>query len=79
MQRTIMVKKSDNGLFVSLKGERSYVKIFDAESGQLILHSVSPGVTDIQHVVKPGKYQVETDGTISASRSMHINLEEDRV
>jgi hypothetical protein len=36
-------------------------------------------VTDIQHVVKPGKYQVETDGTISASRSMHINLEEDRV
>ena len=33
MQRTIMVKKSDNGLFVSLKGERSYVKIFDAESG----------------------------------------------
>jgi hypothetical protein len=79
MQKTIMVKKSDNGLFVSLKGERSYVKIFDAESGQLIVHSESPGVTDIQHVVKPGKYQVETDGTITASRSMHIDLEEGRI
>jgi hypothetical protein len=79
MQRTITVKKGDNSLFVSLTGERSYVKIFDAESGQLIIHSESPGVTDIQHVVKPGKYLVETDGTISASRSMHINLEEDRI
>jgi hypothetical protein len=78
MQRKIMVKKSDNGLFVSLKGERSYVKIFDAESGQLLRHSMSPEATDIQHVAQPGEYLVETDGTISALRSVHIDLTQDR-
>ena len=78
MQRTIMVKKSDNGLFVSVKGERSYVKIFDAESGELIRHSESPEVTNIEHVAKPGKYLVETDGTISALRSVHIDLAQNR-
>ena len=74
MQRTVTVKAGDNCLFVSLAGERSYVKISDAESGQDILHSLGPGVTDIQHIVTPGKYRVETDGKITESRSMHIDL-----
>ena len=74
MQRTVTVKAGDNCLFVALAGERSYVKISDAESGQDILHSLGPGVTDMQHVVTPGKYRVETDGKITASRSMHMDL-----
>jgi hypothetical protein len=75
MQRTVTVKSSENCLVVSLAGERSYVKILDAESGQLILHSLSAGITEIQHVVKPGRYRVETDGRLTASRSRHVDLE----
>jgi hypothetical protein len=74
MQRTVTVKESDNCLSVSVAGERSYVKITEAESGQVLFHSAGSGVTDVQQVVKPGKYRVETDGTITESRSMHIDL-----
>jgi len=77
MERMVTVKESDNCLFVSLAGDRSYVKVSDAESGQVILHSLSPGVTNIQHVVKPGRYRVETDGRITASRSMHLDPQAD--
>jgi hypothetical protein len=73
MQRTVTVKAGENCLVISLAGERSYVKILDAESGRVILHSVSSGITRMQHIVKPGRYQVETDGRITASRSMHLD------
>jgi hypothetical protein len=76
MQRTVTVKSSENCLVVSLTGERSYVKILDAESGQLILHSLSSGITEVQHVVKPGRYQVETDGRITKARAMHFEVQD---
>ena len=76
MQSTVTVRERENGLFVSLEGEREYVKIVDAATGQVILHSLGPGVTDIQHVVKPGTYVVETDGMITESRALRINVAE---
>jgi hypothetical protein len=76
MQSTVTVRESENGLLISLEGEREYVKIVDAATGQVILHSMGPGVTDIRHVVKPGRYVVETDGTITESRRLRINVAE---
>lgn len=76
MQSTVTVRERENGLFVSLEGERKYVKIVEAATGQVILHSLGPGVTDIQHVVKPGTYVVETDGTITEARALRIHVAE---
>ena len=74
MNRTGTVKKGHNCLAVSLSGDQSFVKIFDA-GGELIRHSQTKGATEIRHMVDPGRYRVETDGKITQLRSMQIELE----
>jgi hypothetical protein len=74
MQRTVTVKSGDNCLVLALAGARSYVKILEAESDLVILQSVSSGITEIQHVVKPGRYRIETDGRLTAARSIYLDL-----
>ena len=72
---TAKIEEGHNFLMISLSGDQSFVKIFDA-SDKLIRHSRTPGATKIQHRAAPGEYKVETDGTINQLRSAHIDLKE---
>ncbi len=63
MEKIGKVKEGQNCLIVSLSGDQSYVMIFN-ENNELIRHSQTKGATEIQHVVNPGEYRVETDGKI---------------
>ena len=73
MNKTGIVKKEHNCLVVSLSGTQTYVKVFEA-SGRLIRHSRTQGATEIQQIVPPGKYRIETDGMIKSCSSTHSDL-----
>lgn len=74
MEQISKVESGHNYLIVSLSGDQSFVKIFDA-SGELIRYSQTKGATEIQQMAPPGEYRVETDGTTNQLRSVHIDLE----
>ena len=73
MEKTGEVKKKHNCLLVHMHGDQSFVKIFDA-SRKLLRHSASKKTVRIQHFVEPGKYHIETDGTIEKIESVRIDL-----
>jgi hypothetical protein len=77
MQKSYMMKKENHYLTVSLKGDQSYVKIYD-NCGELIRHSQTKGAPEIQQIVKPGKYLIDTDGTIQeiTSKKLEIKMED---
>lgn len=74
MEKKIWVKPGHNCLIVSLSGEQTYEKIFDA-NGKLICHSRSRGETELREIVQPGQYVVEADGEVTKIRSEFIDLE----
>ena len=74
MEKMGKVKEEHNCLIVSLSGDQSFVKIFNA-NGELIRYSQTKGVAEIQQIVVPGEYKVETDGTVKGLSSVNIELE----
>ncbi len=76
MEKRGTIKAGHNCLSITMAGDQSYVKIFD-DSGQLIRESQSQGVTEIQQFAEPGKYKVESDGTIKSIRSTGIEMQSD--
>lgn len=74
MEKTFTVKKSHNCLIIPLAGNPNEVKIYNSRD-ELIRHSRTPGVTEIQQTVEPGTYRVECDGTIKDVRSTAVDFE----
>jgi hypothetical protein len=76
MEKGVTIKERHNCLSVSVAGDQSYVKIFDADD-QLLRQIQGSGATDVQHLAAPGKYKVESDGTILSARSIHLEVPSD--
>lgn len=73
MEKTTTIKEGHNCLNVSLAGDQSYLKIYDA-NGNLIRHSQTTGPVDISHMGAPGDYKLESDGTITQVTSSYVEL-----
>lgn len=73
MQKIGKIKEGQDCLVVSLDGEQSYVKIFNA-GGELMRHSMNKGATELRQRAVPGEYKVETDGNIKKLSSIKMEI-----
>jgi hypothetical protein len=76
MEKRGTIKDGHNCLSIVMAGDQSYVKIFDAK-GELLREDQMQGATEIQHLAEPGRYKVESDGTIQSIRSALVELKSD--
>jgi hypothetical protein len=76
MQKRGTIKDGDNCLTISLAGDQTYVKIFDS-GGTLLREDYAKGASEVQHLAEPGRYKVESDGTIQSLHSARVELKSD--
>ena len=76
MKKTVTVKEGQNSFVVSLEGDQTFVRIRDA-AGEVIRESRAAEQTKLEQIADPGKYTVETDGTIANLKATRIETEID--